>query len=85
VTNEALPTWSPNGRQLAFLSDVNGLWNLFVSDVDGDNPTQITEDNTMNATWSPEGYRLAYQVERPDAASGADHSNRVQSRAGTSR
>jgi TolB protein len=59
-----LPSWSPNGRQLAFLSNLDGHWNLFVSNLQGGDLEQITSTgNAMNASWSPEGNRLAFEVD----------------------
>lgn len=62
------PAWSPNGTQLSFLSNLNGAWDLFVSNVDGSGLEQITTDGGAgNATWSPEGYRIAYQVDNGES------------------
>jgi WD40 repeat protein len=64
VVEDIFPAWSPNGEQLAFLSNVSGFWSLFVVDVTGKNLLQIThEGDAGNVSWSPEGNRLAYQVE----------------------
>jgi TolB protein len=57
------PSWSPNGKQLAFFINMSGTWDLYVSDVQGKGFKQITTGgDAQNATWSPEGDRLAYQV-----------------------
>jgi Tol biopolymer transport system component len=62
------PAWSPNGAQLSFLSNLNGAWDLFVANYDGSGIEQITTDGGAgNATWSPEGYRIAYQVDNEDS------------------
>jgi len=64
VVEDIFPAWSPNGKQLAFLSNVQGFWSLFVVDATGKNLMQVTKaGDAGNVSWSPEGNRLAYQVE----------------------
>lgn len=59
------PVWSPDGRQLAFLSEMHGEYNIFalyVIDVEGGNLHQISEPiYTESAvfSWSPDGKQIA--------------------------
>ena len=49
------PTFSPDGRQIAFASNRDGDWEIFIMDADGSNQTQITF-NTWDdhyPAWSP--------------------------------
>ena len=48
--------------QLIFLSDENGSREVFVTDFDGHNQTQLTRDHTLNLTpiWSSDGKWIAY-------------------------
>ncbi len=68
VTNEAydvmFPSWSPNGKQIAFIADWGANWDLYVTDLDGKNTKRLTDfGNAGNATWSPDGTKIAYQVD----------------------
>ncbi|MDH7485887.1 MAG: hypothetical protein QHJ81_06380 [Anaerolineae bacterium] len=36
LANDGMPAWSPDGRRLAFLSDRDGMWAIFVLEVDGE-------------------------------------------------
>ncbi|RMF03744.1 MAG: hypothetical protein D6768_05125, partial [Chloroflexi bacterium] len=36
--NSAAPTWSPDGMQIAFLTDRAGPWEIWVMNADGSNP-----------------------------------------------
>lgn len=60
---EENPVWSPDGREIAFLSDARskGQMQLFVADPDGHNARQIAkfEGDLQRLTWSPDGKRLA--------------------------
>jgi len=59
------PTWSPNGKQISFISNSGGRWNLYVSDLQLSNTKQLTNSGLAgNASWSPEGNRIAYQIDR---------------------
>jgi Tol biopolymer transport system component len=61
------PTWSPDGKQLAFESargSAIGLYSIFLINRDGTGFVQIT-DPTINAdhpVWSPNGRQLAFSA-----------------------
>ena len=48
-------TWSPDGRHLAFQSNRNGRWQVFVMSVDGLTTTRVTQGTTeaTSPSWSP--------------------------------
>ena len=54
------PSWSPDGRKIAFTSDGS----IYVMNADGSNPTRLTDNlglwDDFEATWSPDGTRIAY-------------------------
>jgi dipeptidyl aminopeptidase/acylaminoacyl peptidase len=71
--NDRMPLWSPNGRQLAFLSDRReaGNYQLYVCDVEAGTdavPAADVEGTVEYLQWSPDGSRLLLGV----AGFGAD-------------
>ena len=62
------PKWSPDGKWIAFASDRDGNFDLFVIRSDGSGGAwQITHDSMdeMHPTWSPDGKFLAYCAKDP--------------------
>ncbi len=60
---EDYPAVSPDGRRLAFASNRTGATEVWIAELDGSNPTQITFRNgplCMAPQWSPDGRRLAF-------------------------
>lgn len=58
---EVQPRFSPDGTRIAFTSDRDGLDNLWVVDVDGSNPRQITKERERQVNspiWTPDGQYL---------------------------
>jgi Tol biopolymer transport system component len=45
--NNAAATWSPDGSQIAFLTDRNGTWEIFVMNADGSNPRPLFASGTL--------------------------------------
>ncbi|MCB0492873.1 MAG: S9 family peptidase [Cyclobacteriaceae bacterium] len=63
------PRFSPDGKQIAFLSNRQGDKNqVFTMRLMGGEPEQITDTKTSVATfkWSPDGARIAYLMKDPD-------------------
>ena len=59
---EADPVWSPDSRRIAFSSNRDGTWRIYLMDADGTDVTLLptgTGDATEPA-WSPDGGRIAF-------------------------
>jgi dipeptidyl aminopeptidase/acylaminoacyl peptidase len=55
-------TWSPDGKQVAFISNISGRNNLWLVPASGGWPTQLTISDQRQAqpVWSPDGTWIAY-------------------------
>ncbi len=60
--NDVTPTFSPDGRRIAFASDRGGNWDIYILDVTGGQPIQITASPTqeIHPSFSPDGRHLVY-------------------------
>ncbi len=75
VGQDSSPRWSPDGRNLAFLSDrgepakgkKRAPRNVFVQSLDGGEARQLTSfaDDCSDLVWSPDGSRVAFVVRDP--------------------
>ena len=62
------PTWSPDARYVAYSSDRGGKFDIWVQQVSGGNPIQVTKRPGQNwqPDWSPDGKYIAYRSEDGD-------------------
>jgi TolB protein len=62
VSNDVMPSISPDSQRVAFASDRNGSWDIFVTTVEGGQPVQITSDATheLHPSWSPDGREMVF-------------------------
>ena len=60
------PAWSPDGRKIAFQSDVSGDIEIHLMDADGGNIEQLTDSpgDDWSPTWSPDGTKIAFASSR---------------------
>ena len=62
--DEENPVWSPDGREIAFLSDARskGQLQLFIARADGSGVRRLNElaGDVQRLTWAPDGKRLAF-------------------------
>lgn len=65
---DSAPSWSPDGKRIAFLSDRDGTNQIHVLWVDTREVAQITraEFSPSNIRWSPDGMWLAFTMRLPD-------------------
>ena len=55
------PRFSPDGTRIAFSTDCNGLWNIWVTKVDGTEASQVSKENRWfvnSPTWAPDGLSI---------------------------
>lgn len=70
---ESQPTYSPDGKLMAFLSDRTGVENLWIADADGSNPRAVSKDQKTNdrpqimasPAWTPDGEFIVVSRSRP--------------------
>jgi Tol biopolymer transport system component len=60
------PTWSPDGKEIAFTTNLTGRQNLWKVAAAGGWPVQLlqSDDRQTGATWSPDGQSIAYQQDK---------------------
>ena len=63
------PSWSPDGKRIAFASDRKGdfvNYEIYVMDADGRNQRKLTNNrhDDWYPSWSPDGKRIAFASER---------------------
>ncbi len=63
---QAQPTWSPDGRFIAYTSDQTGNFDIWVQPVAGGRAVQVTTDPAADwqPSWSPDGNNVAFRSER---------------------
>ena len=67
--NDKDPSWSPDGKRIAFSSDRKGdlqNFEIYVMDADGGNEQRLTENRRFDEdpSWSPDGERIAFWSNR---------------------
>lgn len=66
---DGAPAWSPDSRQIAFYSELNGKpADLFVINVDGTGLRQLTDTPVAEGypAWSPDGSQIAFESHTTD-------------------
>jgi hypothetical protein len=60
--SDLAPAWSRDGRRIAFQSNRDGNWEIYVMDADGSNVRRLTDDEGQDGepSWSPDGRRLVF-------------------------
>ncbi|NUM75032.1 PD40 domain-containing protein [candidate division KSB1 bacterium] len=60
------PTWSPDGRFIAFSALVQGMTDLFIFDLKADSLRRVTRDfySDLHPAWSPDGKHIAFATDR---------------------
>jgi Tol biopolymer transport system component len=66
ATDQA-PAWSPDGKQIAWESYRDGNLEIYVAEVAGGEPRNLSQDDFANdhgPAWSPDSRRIAYYSNR---------------------
>lgn len=60
---DSSPVWSPDGTKIAFISNRNYLFGLYVMNADGSNSQLVTElKEPGQPAWSPDGRKIAFSA-----------------------
>ncbi|MDQ2777164.1 MAG: hypothetical protein M3Y57_19930 [Acidobacteriota bacterium] len=72
ITNDTFsdrsPHWSPDGKQIVFLSNRSGRFELWSIHLDGSGRRQITKNGSMYSAWSPDGTLVGYPADSKPVA-----------------
>jgi Tol biopolymer transport system component/predicted Ser/Thr protein kinase len=68
LSNHEVPSWSPDGKRVVFLSDRGGMYDLYAQAVDeGGDPTVVwkSERDKGVPSWSPDGRSIVVTLDQP--------------------
>jgi Tol biopolymer transport system component len=71
LQDTAYPTWSPDGKTIAFQSYKSGTFHIWAMNPDGSNVRQVTNGSydDREPVYSPDGKQIAFSSDRPPAGS----------------
>lgn len=63
------PAWSPDGRQIAYASFNNNVFDIWIVQADENYPVKLTANNANNnrPAWSPDGKRIVFVSDKGGA------------------
>ena len=63
---KAEPSWSPNGKKIAYVGDIHDDPNIYIINADGTDPTRITNspESDSSPAWSPDGTKIVFDSTR---------------------
>ena len=72
--DDVSPSVSPDGTRVAFASNRDGFWDLYLLDLTSGETTRLTSSKEYDSapSWSPDGRWLAYESYLPDNGGGLD-------------
>ncbi len=64
--NYSLPSWSPDGRKIVFVSERDGNFEVYVMNADGSGQRNLTRHPGHDSApaWSPDGRKIAFTTKR---------------------
>jgi Tol biopolymer transport system component len=64
--NYSLPSWSPDGRTILFVSERDGNFEIYVMNADGSGRRNLTRHPGHDSapTWSPDGRKIGFTTKR---------------------
>jgi Tol biopolymer transport system component len=62
LDSDSGPSWSPDGKKIAFRSYRDGNYEIYVMNADGSEPKRLTNspDSDLDPSWSPDGKKIAF-------------------------
>jgi WD40 repeat protein len=65
-TDNAWPAWSPDGTRIAFATNRDGDYEIYMMDADGSNQTRLTTHpaGDTRPSWAPDGQRIVFRSSR---------------------
>lgn len=66
LTSGREPSWSPNGKRIAYVLQMDGNDDIYVADADGSSQTRLTSGpaSDLEPSWSPDGKKIAFTSNR---------------------